>query len=49
MDEHSEDEANEEAEEEDWFFDCVCGVNGNNLVSNGSTTSCDLTCIILQL
>ncbi|KAF9986531.1 hypothetical protein BGZ75_001708 [Mortierella antarctica] len=30
-DEHSEDETNEEAEEEDWFFDCVCGVNGNNL------------------
>ncbi|KAG0206086.1 hypothetical protein BGX28_002445 [Mortierella sp. GBA30] len=32
-DDHSEDEADHDndEEEEDWFFDCVCGVNGNNL------------------
>ncbi|KAI1311556.1 hypothetical protein EDD11_003438 [Mortierella claussenii] len=34
-DEHSEDESTnhqgEQDEEEDWVFDCVCGVHGNNL------------------
>ncbi|KAF9934992.1 hypothetical protein FBU30_009415 [Linnemannia zychae] len=29
--EHSEGEHGQEEEEEDWVFDCVCGVFGNNL------------------
>ena len=33
---HSEDEGTshqgDEEEEDDWFFDCVCGVHGSNLV-----------------
>ncbi|KAF9197076.1 hypothetical protein BGZ50_000026 [Haplosporangium sp. Z 11] len=40
-DDHSEDEAvKQEEEEEDWLFDCVCGVHGSNLDDGELMVAC---------
>ncbi|GJJ69678.1 hypothetical protein EMPS_02026 [Entomortierella parvispora] len=42
---HSEDEGTshqgDEEEEDDWFFDCVCGVHGNNLDDGELMIACE--------